>query len=69
MTLLGPVGQANASNKSFDLKKQVYQKKTDIYMSRELIKYDEWNVKNIEERQKEMARKIVNIFTLNINDI
>ena len=38
-------------------------------MSRELIKYDEWNVKNIEERQKEMSRKIVNIFTLNINDI
>lgn len=69
LTLLGPVGQANASNKSFDLKKQVYQKKTDMYMSRELIKYDEWNVKNIEERQKEMSRKIVNIFTLNINDI
>ena len=69
LTLLGPVGQANASNKSFDLKKQVYQKKTDMYMSRELIKYYEWNVKNIEERQKEMSRKIVNIFTLNINDI
>ncbi len=69
LTLLGQVGQNKASNRFFDEKKEVYKEHTDMLMTKELLEYDTWNADNIDNRQKVMSEKFVEIFTLDIDKI
>lgn len=61
LTLLGD--KLNKTNDSFDKKKKNYQKST-IKMTQELTKYNLWRKDEIEQRQKEIAEVISDIFSL-----
>lgn len=69
LTLLGNGGQGKAKNKLFDDKKKVYREHTDMFSTKQLLEYNDWNKDNIRKRQKLMAESYVDIFTLNINEI
>ncbi|WP_146202175.1 DUF262 domain-containing protein [Clostridium perfringens] len=69
LTLLGPKAQSKTSNKFFDKKQEVYKEYTDMLMTKELLEYNNWGIEEIEKRQKEMAKKFVEIFTLDIEKL
>ena len=69
LTLLGPKAQNKTSNKFFDKKQDVYKEYTDMFMTKELLEYNKWGIEEIEKRQKEMAKKFVEIFTLDIEKL
>ncbi|MDZ4908660.1 DUF262 domain-containing protein [Clostridium perfringens] len=69
LTLLGPKAQSKTSNKFFDKKQDVYKEYTDMLMTKELLEYSNWGIEEIEKRQKEMAKKFVEIFTLDIEKL
>lgn len=69
LTLLGPKAQSKTSNKFFDKKQEVYKEYTDMFMTKELLEYSKWDAEEIEKRQKRMAEKFVDIFTLDIKKL
>lgn len=69
LSLLGTGGQGKAKNKDFEYKKSVYKENTDMFSTKQLLDYDHWNKENLIDRQKKMAGKFVEIFTLDINKI
>ncbi len=63
LTLLEKRPNIQAANSSFKEKKQFYTREnTDILMTHDLLKYDQWGVREIEERAKELAKKAVEIW-------
>lgn len=61
LTLLGHEYNRKATNREFDYKKTVYTK-SDIPMTKELVKYDIWTTKDIEERQKSFVDAALQIW-------
>lgn len=55
MTLLLDEFNKSVSNKSFNEKKEMY-KKSDIVITKDLIKFKEWNIGTIIKRQKELGQ-------------
>lgn len=51
------------SNKSFDEKKSVY-KNTNYHYTKEIADYDQWQIKEIDNRSEMMAKKALEIWTL-----
>lgn len=51
--------QGKASNKEFGKKKAIYEKETDMLLTKELCEFVEWNPLNIAERQKRMAKVLL----------
>ena len=51
------------SNKSFDEKKSVY-KNTNYHYTKEIADYDQWQIKEIDDRSEMMAKKALKIWTL-----
>lgn len=51
------------SNKSFDEKKSVY-KNTNYHYTKEIADYDQWQIKEIDDRSEMMAKKALEIWTL-----
>lgn len=66
LTLLGSEYNKKNSNKIFEEKKEMYLK-SKIDISNSLGKYNQWTIKEIEERQKELAKIALSIW--NINEI
>lgn len=62
LTLLGSEYNKKNSNKLFEDKKEMYSK-SKIDISNTLVNYKKWTKKEIEERQKELAKKAVNIWS------
>ena len=69
LTLLGNDGQAKAGNKDFISKKEVYKEYTDMFSTKELLDYNEWNEDKLKERQTKMANAYIHIFSLDLNKI
>ena len=69
LTLLGNGGQAKAGNKDFISKKEVYKEYTDMFSTKELLDYNEWNEDKLKERQTKMANAYIHIFSLDLNKI
>ena len=51
------------SNKSFDEKKSVY-KNTNYHYTKEIVDYEQWQIKEINERSEAMAKEALRIWTL-----
>jgi hypothetical protein len=52
-------------NASFNTKKEKHEK-SDLWITNSLVKYDDWNVKNIIERQKELADIAVKAWSIKV---
>ncbi|MDY5213042.1 DUF262 domain-containing protein [Intestinibacter sp.] len=63
LTLLGAEYNRKNSNKLFEDKKEMYSK-SKIDISNVLTKYNKWNIKEIEERQKELAKLAKDIWAI-----
>ncbi|MBF0720377.1 DUF262 domain-containing protein [Mammaliicoccus sciuri] len=63
LTLLGEEYNKNASNDTFEKKKEVY-KKSKIEMNKELVNLEKWTFDDIENRQKNLAKLAVKIWTI-----
>lgn len=61
LTLLGQEYNKNASNKTFEYKKEIYAQ-SNIKMTKNLASYETWGPTMIEERQKEMAKLAIKIW-------
>lgn len=63
LTLLEKKPNIKASNSSFEKKKEFYSKdETEMLMTNELLKYEKWGVKQIEERAERLAKLAVKIW-------
>lgn len=63
LTLLGEEYNKNASNDTFEKKKEVY-KKSKIEMNKELVNLEKWTFDDIENRQKNLAKLAVKIWAI-----
>ncbi|GAB1613500.1 DUF262 domain-containing protein [Mammaliicoccus lentus] len=61
LTLLGQEYNKNATNKSFEEKKNIY-KKSNITMTKELINFKYWNLNDIEKRQSKLSEIAIKIW-------
>ncbi|HFJ2332188.1 TPA: DUF1524 domain-containing protein, partial [Listeria monocytogenes] len=50
-----------STNKIFNEKKEVYEY-SQVQLTKELLDYEEWNIKTIKERQQSLAEIAVNIW-------
>ena len=50
-----PAAQSQAKNKDFAFKKTIYNEKTDMHITKELLSFDDWNPNGVNARQKNMA--------------
>lgn len=61
LTLLGQEYNRSAVNKDFESKKKIYRQ-SEIPLTQDLITYDSWGIRVIEERQKRLADVAVEIW-------
>ncbi|HAK1354462.1 TPA: HNH endonuclease, partial [Listeria monocytogenes] len=61
LTLLGGEYNKKSTNKIFNEKKEVYEY-SQVQLTKELLDYEEWNIKTIKERQQSLAEIAVNIW-------
>lgn len=61
LTLLGSEFNRKISNSLFDKKKKMYEK-SEIKLTRELVKYENWGVEEIEKRQQELTNAALKIW-------
>lgn len=66
LTLLGCNGNSKIKNKTFNEKKEFYKKYTDMKITKEVCNYSKWTKNEIQDRQKEMAKDLLNILKLDI---
>ena len=65
LTLLGAEYNRTVSNKTFKEKKKVYVK-SNILITKEILKYNAWGKNEIENRQKILAEQALKVW--NISD-
>lgn len=65
LTLLDKKMNSSIGNGAFKAKKEVY-KESELLITKNLAKYDDWTPSEIEARQKEFAEKAVEIWNLKI---
>lgn len=63
LTLLGQEYNRSATNKTFDKKKEVYMN-SNIPMTKQLIDFDSWEIKDIEKRQEKFAKLALDIWAI-----
>ncbi len=61
LTLLGGEYNKKSTNKVFNEKKGVYEF-SQVQLTKELLEYEEWTIKTIQERQKNLAKVAVDIW-------
>jgi hypothetical protein len=61
LTLLGSEYNKKILNKVFIEKKKMYEK-SEIHITKHLVKYDEWNVDSIIKRQKVLTEDVLKIW-------
>lgn len=65
LTLLDKKMNNEIGNGPFEGKKEVY-KDSELIITRKIAQYDDWTYSEIESRQKELAKKTVEIWNLKI---
>lgn len=63
LTLLGGTKNISASNQVFERKRAIYSE-SKIGMARDLVNYDYWDYRQIEERQSKMAKLVNDIWKM-----
>jgi hypothetical protein len=66
MTLLKKKANSDAQSESFDKKKAVYKQST-LELTKSVLKCSQWTTKEIEERQRELAKIALKTWPLNTN--
>lgn len=61
LTLLSKALNTSIKNNDFNVKKPAYEE-SDLLLSKELVKYDDWNIETIDRRQEEMAQYALSIW-------
>ena len=66
LTLISKVKNKRISNKSFEDKKKEDYLTSNIELTRDLSKMNDFNVNNIKERNKQIAKMALKIWSINI---
>ena len=62
LTLLGKRLNQSAKNLSFEVKKNDYYSKSEIEMTKDLLKIEKWTPREVEQRAERLGKKIINIW-------
>jgi len=62
LTILGEKLNRDAANKSFTAKCKDFYKKSEIVMTKDILKYNTWTPSEVEKRTEEMAKLIISAF-------
>jgi uncharacterized protein with ParB-like and HNH nuclease domain len=65
LTLLEKLPNLSASNRCLEKKQEYYKNKTDMIMTRKLIKYKKWGISEIKRRSENLAEIAAKIWSLN----